>query len=1484
MATISFTNLKSSKAVEEYYEQEAQAATERHEQNPLASYYATPSPARWVSISNKLVQDGAAIAPGEITLALRGFAPGQTLPDGSPMPAARNAGHPDRKSATDMTASEPKGFSALIRSAELAGEHELAANLRQARAEVIQQVVRHAINIDLVRTRRGHGGTGFERPADVMVAIIPHSESRAGDPHEHDHILWMNACIREDGSVGTLDLKQLVSHKFYLQSLIGSALGERLSKMGFAAVETGRGRWELAGSIPELVQTWSKRRREVLADAASIGRKIDARNDDERASQDKGVRQDDDEIPTLGRNQTEARRRNRQNAAMRTRNDKKALPDAEGLRQKDLAELQAITVGGVKLTPERVIDAAREAALRTPVAEGKAAETAVVALFEQTSVATQRQLRTAVAEAALSRSLTVTQVEAEFQRALTGGTVLALGTTETGEPVYTTAAAMATELQMLRDARAGLNQSQLKLENIEWAIREVNTRLQAKDPNASLGADQMDAARWCARDRNCVIEGLAGTGKTTLMEVLVLAARRQGYHTIGCAPTNVAAEGLRHEANTHEGLSIQKLAAEIRRGHRRLKATDLIIVDEAGMADLSSVAPVVRAATAAGAQVLFVGDERQFAPVGAGSPFSALATVCGASRLIDIRRQRTPWQRDASLLFAGGDSVRGLAAYEIHDRWRFGKDKTDAMNTLVSDWRAHAETKPDKTRLVIAEANQNVHALNPRLRAEMLDMGRLGEKEFIVPSLHRDGRSGEVRNLAIRAGEELIIWRRVPDHNLNNGDRIKVIDVKPFTLGGGKGKEDLMVTWERVRDGLVVTAPFSSLTPPAAPDDPASQPRLPYVQHSYAVNAYQSQGKTVDHGFVFGDLGLSARGAYVALTRGRDDQCVYWDRGGIADELREEGVSPTRAAVSAFILRAATKSSDKANVADFAEDIDAWIETGDIRAKRELPDRMERIVAAREAEVIAEATAPMSERRSAPSTPFPAHQAPTAAPKPEQRPHRSPDERAAKAHEREICRKAEAEQWNERRRARQAERVMASVSRPGGPTRGSEINKTIDDRPPKVRDNLVAAARRALPALGEMVTRWAEARLAASNRRHLDQFRRWLSGLPSGRIDAMRDASIVPPREVSRPHASEQTAWQDKWLRATGAGPHHPAVPILPPRLAGTAAVVARMPRLPPGVTDRLPPDAREAVASPGLSPTPNDARTISAAAYADTLERARSDEERRVVDGIARQTGKTPEIVRSEITAALHSSRRIRRNDLRDAIERLRALTDAATEVRRVVSDGKLRPEAAVRAIDPHASPAGWRLDLRKAQRRPVDLWVPPDLKADRGVFTGEPTTVRDLLTLLQARRSALGVPAVLQAKVGSAAAVLDGAVGTLREMVREGRLTATTPVAAVPPSAPREWAKALRDAQQQHDTLYRASFTRRGTDGVAPTVASRQPSTSPVAERGGAEIRARHSASVELQRAPVPPAPSGPLAPSARVNPVQQPEAEAPSRTLRM
>lgn len=1376
MAVVGFTKLSGGEANKAYYEAEVAEAARDAAREKLSAYYATPTAARWVSLSSTLAPDGGEIAPGEISRAFDGLAPlaftardrkGQEVTNGE---IADRLDAPNRRAADDMTVSQPKSYSALVQMAELAGEAALARDLREARYQVVQEVVKHTLEIGLVQTRRGHGGKDTETPADVMAAVVPHSKSRAGDPQEHDHVLFFNGSLRADGTTGTLDLSRLVSHKFYIQALVGAGMAERMQRLGFAVQETGRGQWELAGAPEELLKAWSTRRAEVVAGLKGTAAEIAKAT----ATAEAQAEQPGQAQGRPARSTAQARREAMQASALKSRRAKDEMPDAAALAVRYREDM-----GRLGLAPAGVIDHMRAVAPHTPGPDGEPAEAGLSALFDRTSVATMRQVRTAIAEAAAVRGMTVAGVEGEISRALTSGAVKAIGVAPTGEAVFSTAQAMETERAMLLAAREGQGQGVLKAEVAERAMAEIEARERAAGRQDFAFADEQRAAVLHAAkgDRVAVLEGVAGAGKTTSMEAVVRAAHAQGLHTIGAAPTNAAAETLRAETGAREHLSLQKLADDITKGRRTLTRRDYVLIDEAGMGELGDVATVVRAASSAGAQVLLVGDERQFAPIGAGAPFAALAGVLGSSRMAEVRRQRVAWQNNAARRMAAGDSEAGTLAYAAEGRWTFGRDRADAMARLREDWTADLGRAPGTgderaTRLVIAERNEDVHALNAGLRAALIERGALGAGEIAVSTLHRGGTSGEVRDLHLRSGDELIVWRRVPSHNLNNGDRLTVLG---FQAMPDNKTGDVMLTWRTEKSGAVTTAPLSSLQPPPGPDDPADRPRLPHLQHAYAVTMYAAQGKTVDRGFIYGGTGLDARGTYVALTRQRDDAHMYWDRGGIAQELAERGERPTHAAVIGHIRQEARRVTEARSVLDFVPDADAWLATGNPGATRERPSAVAAQAEAgrRTAEATVRAAAAQQPARVAQIAHTAAVQAPnagTAAPRVE------PEVRAASAYARQIARVRQEATARAASARRRVEDVARALRRPGAAAR---VAAELREVPRRARD----LARRTFGQEAQPQPTPAPTR-AFGHGVGVDE-----PHIAANPTAAPRQGLAVTEHDPARQQAPARENRPEPHAQ-TEHGPRHRQHQVVHQR-----RVAERGPGGHPSDAG-LSAEARAALARPGLGETPGQARTVAAGFYAETLERERAGLERRLVASVSSMTGKGEDQVRAELAEAVARPEAVRNAGLRAGVERLHALTTAREEVAGAIAEGRVRAAAPVKSLDPHASPVSWRVEVRKAGQATGDFAPMPDPAADRAVFDGRTVTVADALALLRARREALGVPSGIPAKAGTAAAVLDLAAGTLREAVVEGRLSGRARIAAVPPSDPKAWRVAFREA----------------------------------------------------------------------------------------
>ncbi|MGO6697833.1 AAA family ATPase, partial [Rhizobium johnstonii] len=81
----------------------------------------------------------------------------------------------------------------------------------------------------------------------------------------------------------------------------------------------------------------------------------------------------------------------------------------------------------------------------------------------------------------------------------------------------------------------------------------------------------------------------------------------------------------------------------------------------------------------AGAKLVLVGDHEQLQAIGAGAPFRAIAEAVGHAQLSEVRRQRTDWQKQASIDFASHRTAAGLSAYEARGSVHL---KTDRAETL----------------------------------------------------------------------------------------------------------------------------------------------------------------------------------------------------------------------------------------------------------------------------------------------------------------------------------------------------------------------------------------------------------------------------------------------------------------------------------------------------------------------------------------------------------------------------------------------------------------------------------------------------------------------------------------------------------------------------------------------------------------------------------------------------------------------------------
>ena len=799
----------------------------------------------------------------------------------------QRAGEWQHRAGWDFTVSAPKSVSieALVHNRDdVITAHRVAVN---AAVDYLQRYGAAArINGQFVQT------------GNLTVAAYDHVSSRSGDPQLHSHLLIANVTYDADGRARSLSNEQLLQHRRAADSIYHQSLSRELQRLGYQVRHDRQGHVEIADYSREQLSDFSTRSKEI-----------------EQA------------LAARGQTRESSSAESRQIAALATRSPKNTPETREAHAARWQAQAQLLDIQPA----ERTEPAAQPQGWDAAQVARQAVRDAAQHLTEREAVVRMQDLNATAARMTEGRC-EWSDVEAAIDDAMRRGELI-----RGSDGRITTQAMMRIERET--DARLeagrGAHRAVMSSRQFEAALAKFES---AK--GFALSDEQREASRMIltGSDRFQGVQGLAGTGKTTLLSFVREAAEAQGWRVIGHSSGAEQAATMERESGIKSTTTSAWLIEADKAPAAAHDLKTLYIMDEASQSGARQFANALIATEKVGGRAVMLGDRFQHQSVEAGRAFARsqshmpMATLGADS----IRRQRTEHTKAAVRQVLAGEhaaAVKGLRSVEARrhqdalpaDATREQRreaaraDNADVIQRLARDYCSMPKEQRDKT-LIVTSTNADRQAINSAIRQGLALRGDLGPGvevatlrksdltgiELRKASSYEAGQVVEVRadykraELArgsqwtvIEAGRDALRVRDASGHE-------RTIDPSRVQLQAYSVETRALAVGERIRwtenhkpvdDGPRVRNGSGATVESISPDgrritlrtDSGQQIELDTqagqkIDHSYAATSYSAQGLTVDRAWIHHNTESGQHGdreTYVSLTRARDDVVLY---------------------------------------------------------------------------------------------------------------------------------------------------------------------------------------------------------------------------------------------------------------------------------------------------------------------------------------------------------------------------------------------------------------------------------------------------------------------------------------------------------------------------------------------------------------------------------------------------------------------------------
>ncbi|MEV3853044.1 AAA family ATPase [Streptomyces sp. NPDC050095] len=358
------------------------------------------------------------------------------------------------------------------------------------------------------------------------------------------------------------------------------------------------------------------------------------------------------------------------------------------------------------------------------------------------------------------------------------------------------------------------------------------------------------------------VVGIAGSGKTTIMDTARQAWEAQGLVIAGASTAAVAAANLKAEA----GITSRTLASwltGVRTGGKGLAGVDVLVVDEAAMCDDRDIAELLTHAATTGTKIVGIGDPKQLHSPGIGGSFSAIHHLVGGLTLTQNFRQKDQVERRALELWRDNNRVDALRTFAGTGRVHALADKDTTLAAMLTIWADKRAVHTDdhtavQQLLMLAATNEIVEELNLGARALRKASGALigPEHVYALPG------GGE---LTVSVGDQVLLRANDYRAKRSRGDNDDVLNGYRGIVRAVDEQRRVLVEWrEKTTDGQRDVAEWVDA-------DYIAQGGLSL---GYAITGHKSQGLSVQEALVYGP-GAQANALYTMMSRDKKESHLF---------------------------------------------------------------------------------------------------------------------------------------------------------------------------------------------------------------------------------------------------------------------------------------------------------------------------------------------------------------------------------------------------------------------------------------------------------------------------------------------------------------------------------------------------------------------------------------------------------------------------------